>query len=572
MAAVAAAQTQTVIGSIKTEEMETEEEEAAFRNGMKVSGGGGGLLVEVKREPGLDESPPQPPPSQQQQHHHHHQQQRRGSEPPERSPPGGASRHCSGGGGAAGAGQSSSANNAPGGREQEVTVEIGATYLCRRADNSWHSAEVIQSRLNEQEAREEFYVHYVGFNRRLDEWVDKNRLALTKTLKEAVQKTSDQYMSELSDQPERKITRNQKRKHDEINHIQKTYAEMDPTTAALEKEHEAITKVKYVDKIQIGNYEIDAWYFSPFPEDYGKQPKLWVCEYCLKYMKFERTYRFHLSQCQWRQPPGKEIYRKTNISVYEVDGRDHKIYCQNLCLLAKLFLDHKTLYFDVEPFVFYILTEVDRHGAHIVGYFSKEKESPDGNNVACILTLPPYQRRGYGKFLIAFSYELSKLESTVGSPEKPLSDLGKLSYRSYWSWVLLEILRDFRGTLSIKDLSQMTSITQNDIISTLQSLNMVKYWKGQHVICVTPKLVEEHLKSAQYKKPPITAQALEEVIRARSEEQEQDFCDGTRGGERESEDSESTGARWHRAGKGAGNRGFPQRHRPTPYPPIIAAA
>ena len=103
--------------------------------------------------------------------------------------------------------------------------------------------------------------------------------------------------------------------------------------------------------------------------------------------------------------------------------------------------------------------------------------------MACILTLPPYQRRGYGKFLIAFSewfpacrgrgtagwvprgagpaessflslpgYELSKLESTVGSPEKPLSDLGKLSYRSYWSWVLLEILRDFRGTLSIKDL------------------------------------------------------------------------------------------------------------------------
>ena len=34
----------------------------------------------------------------------------------------------------------------------------------------------------------------------------------------------------------------------------------------------------------------------------------------------------------------------------------------------------------------------------------------------------------------------------------------------------------------------MTSITQNDIITTLQSLNLVKYWKGQHVICVTPKV------------------------------------------------------------------------------------
>lgn len=48
-----------------------------------------------------------------------------------------------------------------------------------------------------------------------------------------------------------------------------------------------------------------------------------------------------------------------------------QIYCQNLCLLAKLFLDHKTLYFDVEPFIFYILTEVNKQGAHIVGYFSK---------------------------------------------------------------------------------------------------------------------------------------------------------------------------------------------------------
>ena len=28
--------------------------------------------------------------------------------------------------------------------------------------------------------------------------------------------------------------------------------EMDPTTAALEKEHEALTKIKYIDRVQIG--------------------------------------------------------------------------------------------------------------------------------------------------------------------------------------------------------------------------------------------------------------------------------------------------------------------------------
>ena len=59
-----------------------------------------------------------------------------------------------------------------------------------------------------------------------------------------------------------------------------------------------------------------------------------------------------------------------------------QIYCQNLCLLAKLFLDHKTLYFDVEPFIFYILTEVNRHGAHIVGYFSKVGSIR--NSVMCV--------------------------------------------------------------------------------------------------------------------------------------------------------------------------------------------
>merc|ERR1719260_16992 len=368
--------------------------------------------------------------------------------------------------------------------------------MVRRADNTWCQAEVIQQRMNGIESQYEYYVHYENFNRRLDEWVLRDRIM-------ASYGTEAENGHDMGDS-DRKITRNQKRKHDEINHVQKTYAEMDPTTAALEKEHETLTKVKYIDRVQIGRFEIETWYFAPYPEEYGKCPKLWICEFCLKYMKLEKTYRFHQGECTVRNPPGKEIYRKGNHSIFEVDGKDHKLYCQNLCLLAKLFLDHKTLYFDVEPFIFYILCEVDRYGYHIVGYFSKEKESPDGNNVACILTLPPYQRKGYGKLLIAFSYELSKLEQVTGSPEKPLSDLGKLSYRSYWSWVLLEILRDFRGTLSIKDLSTMTSITQGDIISTLQSLNLVKYWKGQHVICVTPKLIEEHLRSSEYKKPTLT--------------------------------------------------------------------
>lgn len=97
----------------------------------------------------------------------------------------------------------------------------------------------------------------------------------------------------------------------------------------------------------------------------------------------------------------KQLFHK--YLLLQVDGNVSKIYCQNLCLLAKLFLDHKTLYYDVEPFLFYVLTRNDEKGCHLVGYFSKEKLSALKYNVSCIMTMPQYQRQGYGRFLIDFS-------------------------------------------------------------------------------------------------------------------------------------------------------------------------
>ena len=214
-------------------------------------------------------------------------------------------------------------------------------------------------------------------------------------------------------------------------------------------------------------------------------------------MKKPKTWLNHSASCKCKTPPGKEIYRDDTLSVYEVDGRSNRIYCQSLCLLAKLFLDHKTLYYDVDPFIFYIVCELDDTGSHMVGYFSKEKQSTEGYNLACILTFPQFQRSGYGKFIISLSYELSKLEDTLGSPEKPLSDLGKLSYRSYWTHVLFTLFTTdpdshHRG---INEISKITSIKGDDIISTLQHVNMVKEWKGQHVIHVIMEDVEEYMKT-----------------------------------------------------------------------------
>lgn len=129
---------------------------------------------------------------------------------------------------------------------------------------------------------------------------------------------------------------------------------------------------------------------------------------------------------------------------------------------------------------------------HIVIYLTFQEDY----NLACILTFPQYQQHGYGKFIISLSYELSKREGKPGSPEKPLSDLGKISYRSYWKHVLFHLLanHDTSTEITLKDMTNQTGIKTEDIISTLQSLDMIKVWKGQHVVYVKQEIIEAYLK------------------------------------------------------------------------------
>ena len=394
-----------------------------------------------------------------------------------------------------------------------------------------------------------YYVRYVGFDKRLDEWLPLKHL---EPWSAAVEEEVDELgptspRAGDAETPRTRVTRNLKRRYNEINNKTGAVEDLAPIDQKLEKEHDERTKVKNVKVVQCGPHEVDAWYFSPYPvidkklsdksEKSGVSQKtdrtdltngmvgapapphvqcdtLYVCERCLKYVRKRSTLAKHEAKCTAKHPPGKMIYEHkrndqnstdidgnpkplNDLAFWEVDGSKMKVYCQNLCLLAKLFLDHKTLYFDVSPFMFYVLTEKDpATGNHVaVGYFSKEKYSLEEYNLACILTLPPYQRRGYGNLLISMSYELSKREGKLGTPERPLSDLGQVSYRSFWCRVVLSALHRNKASLSLKDLSSATGFRESDIASALTSLNLLKYWKGQHIVSATPKIVEDHMRS-----------------------------------------------------------------------------
>lgn len=147
---------------------------------------------------------------------------------------------------------------------------------------------------------------------------------------------------------------------------QKQEAQNIDATPARAKTAGPPSKIKCIN---FGNFEIDTWHAAPYPEEYTRNRVLFICEFCLKYMGSDFVAWRHKLKCPARHPPGDEIYRSrirnpetnklTTLSFFEVDGRRNPVYCQNLCLLAKLFLGSKTLYYDVEPFLFYVMTEND---------------------------------------------------------------------------------------------------------------------------------------------------------------------------------------------------------------------
>lgn len=75
----------------------------------------------------------------------------------------------------------------------------------------------------------------------------------------------------------------------------------------IENELKALPASKGTKYITMGKHCIRVWYQSPYPEDVARLPKLYLCEFCLRYQKCAISMKRHAAKCLWRHPPGDEV-------------------------------------------------------------------------------------------------------------------------------------------------------------------------------------------------------------------------------------------------------------------------
>ena len=213
---------------------------------------------------------------------------------------------------------------------------------------------------------------------------------------------------------------------------------------------------------------------------------LHVCQYCFKYTASKTELVNHTANCvhNTAKPTiGKLVYYdEDKFIIRQVRGFQSQLFCQNLALFGKLFLDDKSVYYDIDHFDFYIVYSIDeKNGPNFkpMGFFSKEILSWDNNNnLACICIFPPFQRRHLGWLLIEFLYALAKrtpLQMKSG-PEFPLSPYGKICYFKFWSiklaYTISHTLKNGYG-FTLNDLSDITGFRKEDILLTLEYMKLI---------------------------------------------------------------------------------------------------
>jgi len=249
-------------------------------------------------------------------------------------------------------------------------------------DGEKRKAEILM--IQTRGGKPKFYVHYDEFNKRLDEWVDAERIDLSREVewpapekpekKKSTSAKNDKVASnskadqknlkrsrskldrELSGTPETvssnlpgKARRPSKAAGKENNELlvttevtdgatpkpedeeldlvdvqdaaaaakavpDQTFSREDEieklrTSGSMTQNQTEIARVRNIEKVQMGKFEIEPWYFSPYPIDFIDVDMVYICEFCLSYYGDVTQFERHRSKCTLLHPPGNEIYR-----------------------------------------------------------------------------------------------------------------------------------------------------------------------------------------------------------------------------------------------------------------------
>jgi len=93
----------------------------------------------------------------------------------------------------------------------------------------------------------------------------------------------------------------------------------------LDDDDDDLERVRNVEWILYAGYDIATWYYSPFPEEYHDCQRLFICDYCLKYIRHVDNYVDHTRTCKRKRPPGVVVYSKGVNKIYKVDGSKEKV-------------------------------------------------------------------------------------------------------------------------------------------------------------------------------------------------------------------------------------------------------
>ena len=62
--------------------------------------------------------------------------------------------------------------------------------------------------------------------------------------------------------------------------------------------------------------------------------------------------------------------------------------------------------------------------------------------------------------------------------------------------------------ITINELCEATSIKKDDVVSTLQNLNLINYYKGQYILTLNKELIDKHMKEIAKRDVAIDPKAL----------------------------------------------------------------